>query len=71
MKEKVFDCVQMKSDIQQRLLKEMAGLSLEERRRRLEDQVAANPILKRLWREGGRGEPSGKATSGPKEGASR
>lgn len=45
MKKKKFDSVQMKHDIQQKLRKQNSGLSLEERNRRLEKDLAANPIL--------------------------
>jgi len=44
-KKKEFDCVQMKHDIQQKLMKENAGLSAKERNRRLEQALAADPIL--------------------------
>jgi len=59
MKEKQFDCVKMKHEIQARLLKEMAGLSLEERQKRTEDRIQANPILARLWRQARQIEPTG------------
>jgi hypothetical protein len=45
VKKKSFDCVKMKHDIQKKLVKELAGLSMEERRTRLEAKMAANPIL--------------------------
>ena len=45
MKKKNFDCVQMKNEIQQKLLKETSGLAAEERNQRLEKALAANPIL--------------------------
>ena len=44
-KKKDFDCVQMKHDIQRKLMKEYAGLSLEERNRRSDQALAADPIL--------------------------
>ena len=50
MKPKKFDCVKMKHDIQRQLLEEMAGLSLEEQRRRTEGQILSDPILGPLWR---------------------
>ena len=65
MKKKGFDCVQMKHEIQQRLLKETEGLSLEERHRRFEERIAANPILGRLWREAHEIRPAGEAASKP------
>jgi hypothetical protein len=45
MKKKNFDCVQMKHEIQKKLMKQTAGLTLEERNRRLEKSLASNPIL--------------------------
>ena len=45
MKKKKFDCVQMKREIQEKLLAETSGLSAKERNRRLEKALAANPIL--------------------------
>lgn len=45
MKKKKFDCVQMKHDIQQTLMKETSGLSAQERNRRLDKALAANHIL--------------------------
>ena len=51
MKKKKFDCVQMKHEIQRKILKEWQGLSPAEQRRRTLAQIAADPILGRLWRE--------------------
>jgi hypothetical protein len=45
MKKKKFDCVEMKNTIQKRLRKETAGLTAEERNKRLEKALATNPIL--------------------------
>ena len=42
---KEFDCVQMKSDIQQQLLREIEELGEEEARRRQRERVMSNPIL--------------------------
>lgn len=42
---KDFDCVQMKSDIQQQLLHEIEELGEEEARRRQRKRVMSNPIL--------------------------
>jgi hypothetical protein len=42
---KKFDCVQMKRDIQHKLMREEQGLSVEERNRRTEQKVLADPIL--------------------------
>jgi hypothetical protein len=46
MKEKKgFDCVQMKWDIQQRLLHEFQGMGHEEIRRAQQQRIAADPLL--------------------------
>jgi len=50
MKEKSFDCVRMKHEIQQRIREEIAGLSREERRRRTEEAILADPVLGPIWR---------------------
>lgn len=42
---KTFDCVQMKHDIQRKLMKEEAGLSWQERNKRAQDKILADPIL--------------------------
>ena len=49
MKDKSFDCVCMKHDIQQRIREEMAGLSREEQRRLTEEAILADPVLGRIW----------------------
>lgn len=45
MKEKDFDCVQMKWDIQQKLLEEENRLGIDEARRVRQDRLRADPIL--------------------------
>ena len=45
MKNKTFDCVQMKWDIQRKEAEEFAGVSEEEKRRILDERIANNPIL--------------------------
>jgi hypothetical protein len=42
---KPFDCVQMKSDIQRRLLDEFQRLSADELRRAQQQRIAADPLL--------------------------
>jgi hypothetical protein len=42
---KPFDCVQMKWDIQQRLLDELERLSPEQSRRMQQERIAADPLL--------------------------
>jgi hypothetical protein len=51
MKKKEFDCVQMKHEIQQGILKEMEGLTPEEQRRWTEESIAAHPILGPFWKK--------------------
>ena len=43
--DKKFDCVQMKTEIQERLLQEIAELGEEEAARRRRDRLARDPIL--------------------------
>jgi hypothetical protein len=43
--EKEFDCVEMKTEIQERLLREVAELGEEEARRRRVDRLSRDPIL--------------------------
>ena len=42
---KKFDCVQIKNDIQQKLLKEYKGLSLEKRKELMNNKISNDPIL--------------------------
>lgn len=42
---KTFDCVQMKWDIQQKLMKEYEGLSLVDRKVLMEKAISDDPIL--------------------------
>ncbi len=42
---KSFDCVEMKWDIQQKLMKEYEGLSLEKRSSLMEKRISSDPIL--------------------------
>jgi len=44
-KHKEFDCVQMKWDIQQRLLKKYSSASPKQIRSRQQDHIAADPLL--------------------------
>ena len=52
---KSFDCVQMKWDIQQKLMKEYEGLSLEKRNSLMEKKISNDPILG-VWLDGVRNE---------------
>ena len=48
MKDKAFDCVQMKHEIQERLRREYAGLTWAERNRLVRAAVATDPHLAKL-----------------------
>ncbi len=50
-KKKKFDCVEMKNDIQRKLLKEMKGLSPDEQCRFTEKRIQSDPILGPFWRK--------------------
>ena len=43
--EKAFDCVEMKAEIQERLLREVAELGEEEAQRRRAERLSRDPIL--------------------------
>jgi hypothetical protein len=43
--EKTFDCVEMKAEIQERLLREVAELGEDEARKRRAERLARDPIL--------------------------
>ena len=43
--EKTFDCVEMKTEIQERLLREVDELGEEEARKRRTDRLSRDPIL--------------------------
>ncbi|MBC8204987.1 hypothetical protein ISS30_10495 [bacterium] len=49
MKDKRFDCVQMKWDIQKRLLREMKGLSPDEEDDFTRKKILSNPVLSKIW----------------------
>jgi len=65
MKTKDFDCVRMKHDIQQKLLAEFRGLSLEERRRLIERRIASDPVLGPFWRNVRRVQTQGRGAHEP------
>ena len=48
--DKEFDCVDMKAEIQERLLREVAELGEEEARRRRAERLVRDPILSRFLR---------------------
>ena len=43
--EKTFDCVEMKAEIQERLMREVAELGEEEARKRRAERLSRDPIL--------------------------
>lgn len=43
--EKTFDCVEMKREIQEKILREFEGVPAEEARRRQREQIETDPIL--------------------------
>ncbi len=51
MKKKKFDCVQMKWDIQQKLMKEFAGLSPQEIEKIAIERMLANPAMAKFWKK--------------------
>ncbi len=51
MKEKTFDCVKMKNEIQQELLNEMRALSPEEWNKATAKIISSNPILASVWEQ--------------------
>ena len=50
MKKKKFDCVRMKNDIQQQILKETEGMTQEEIDAYTMKKIESNPILAGVWR---------------------
>ena len=58
-KAKAFDCVKMKDRIQARLAREWRGLTDEQIRRRIRDEMAkSNDPISRLWRAASRNAPA-------------
>ncbi|MDP8240395.1 MAG: hypothetical protein P9X24_14995 [Candidatus Hatepunaea meridiana] len=49
MKQKTFDCVKMKWEIQQNLMREMKDLSPEAKREYTINKITSNPLLSRIW----------------------
>jgi len=47
---KKFDCVEMKNEIQRKLQAEYEGLTLEERKRKMDKELSASPILGPMYR---------------------
>ncbi len=64
-RKKKFDCVKMKWDIQQKILKEMKGVPPEKQRAMMIERIQSDPILGPVWRKARRKTPIG-AKSGSK-----
>jgi hypothetical protein len=64
--EKEFDCVEMKAEIQERLLREIADFGDEEAQRRRAERLSRDPILGNFLRTiMGNGSESAKHTPAP------
>jgi hypothetical protein len=50
MKNKTFDCVQMKHEIQRKMIKEYQGVPDEERWSLMEQKILADPVLGPFWK---------------------
>ncbi len=50
MKKKEFDCVRMKHDIQQKILKETEGMTQDKVNAYTMKKIESNPILSEVWR---------------------
>ena len=64
-KDKKFDCVQMKRDIQRQIQKEYAGLSEQEAHRIQRESVMQNPILGPFYKKVRSAEHSSKKRTSP------
>ena len=51
MKTKTFDCIKIKEECQQAVLKKYGGLPLEERRKKMIADILANPVLGEIYRQ--------------------
>ena len=51
MKTKTFDCIKMKEECQQAVLKKYGGLSFAERQKMMEADILADPILGKIFRQ--------------------
>ena len=45
MKNKIFDCVKIKHDIQKKILKEMKGLTLEQQRKKVQKDIESDSFF--------------------------
>jgi hypothetical protein len=59
MKQKSFDCVRMKREIQSKILEETAGLSAKQRRDYTERVISSDPVLARIWKNARRTQQTG------------
>ncbi|MCF7810253.1 hypothetical protein K9N50_04610 [bacterium] len=57
MKKKDFDCVQMKQDIQNKILRETKGMTPEEIEKYTIRKIESNPILLKVWQKRKRTDP--------------
>ena len=51
MKTKTFDCVKMKEECQRACEKRYAGLTFEERQKKMEEDILADPVLGKIFRK--------------------
>ncbi len=50
VKKKEFDCVRMKHEIQEQILREFAGMSPDQQRRRTREMIESEPVLGKWWK---------------------
>lgn len=50
MKNKIFDCVKIKHDIQKKILKEMKGLTSEQQRKKVQKDIESDSVFGPLVR---------------------
>lgn len=51
MKPKTFDCVEMKQDIQRRILEEFKDMTPEAQEKLTRERIAADPVFGPIWRK--------------------
>ncbi len=66
-KEKEFDCVKMKHDIQDKILQDMKNYTPEEWRRLRQERILSDPLLGPMWRRLPRVRTSGLVKDDEKE----
>ncbi|MBN2559868.1 MAG: hypothetical protein JXQ75_02930 [Phycisphaerae bacterium] len=65
MTAKKSNCVELKHEIQQGILKEIGGTSPQEQRRRMEEDILSDPVLGPIWRRARRIPQSAPVARGP------